>query len=710
MLKKAEKLLQSYFGYDTFRHGQKEIIEKVLNGDDTVGIMPTGGGKSICYQIPALLLNGVTIVVSPLISLMKDQVDALEKIGIPATYINSTITGGEMRDRLEGIIYGKYKLIYIAPERLEAPSFVQLLEQIDISLVAIDEAHCISQWGHDFRPSYLLIKRFIQQVQPKPVVLALTATATPQVKTDICELLDIQAQHTVITGFGRKNLLFQVVKGQDRDAYLLAYIRKNIAQSGIIYAATRKEVERLQKYLQQRGIKAGKYHAGMSENERNQNQEQFLYDDITVMVATSAFGMGINKSNVRYVIHYHIPRNMESYYQEAGRAGRDGEESDCILLFAAQDVHIQTFLIDQSEMEEERKENEYGKLRKMIAYCHTESCFQQYILHYFGEQTSFVCEKCGNCQDDREQIDVTREAQMVFSCLKRMNERFGKTMISMVLTGSANQKIKSFGLDKLSTYGIMKERTQKDVNEFIDFLTAEGYLRPTDGAYPVLMLTNKAVKVLLGEKTVMKKEKLQVKQLVEDHALFDRLRQLRKEIAASEKVPPYIIFSDQTLRDMCTHLPATNSEMLGVKGIGNRKLELYGEAFMEVIRSYKEENGVSTQSSPIEEEFSDTKSKKEKSHHLTYKLLQNGATIAEIAAEREVSDRTIEGHIIKCAEEGLEIDWDQFIPKQYESLIAAAVEEADSERLTPIKELLPAEVEFFMIRAFLQKMKDHAPA
>lgn len=705
MLTKGKEILQTHFGYSQFRVGQEEIIQKVLTGKDTLAIMPTGGGKSICYQVPAMMLPGVTIVISPLISLMKDQVDALEKAGIPSTYINSTVSNEEMNQRLADVYNGEYKLVYIAPERLEVASFRRIMDRIHISCLAIDEAHCISQWGHDFRPSYLQIKNLIHDIQPKPTVLALTATATPQVQQDICALLRIEQENVVMTGFERENLHFQVVKGQDRDRFLLEYIEKNRGQSGIIYAATRKEVDRLYQLLNKRGITAGRYHAGLSEANRNEQQERFLYDDVTVMIATNAFGMGINKSNVRFVIHYHIPRNMESYYQEAGRAGRDGEESDCILLFSPQDTHIQSFLIEQSDMDELRKENEYGKLRKMVAYGHTESCLQQYILHYFGEENPPECGKCGNCIDEREHIDVTRDAQMVFSCIRRMKERFGKTMVAQVLTGSANQKVKNFGFQHLSTYGIMKEKSQKDVNEFIDFLTAEGYLKPTDGTYPILMLTERAGEILKGNELVYQKEKVQISKVVEDNELFERLRQLRRDIAEEEKVPPYIIFSDVTLREMSGQLPLNNEELMQIKGVGDRKLEAYGPQFLEAIQQYCDEKGIErkTFSMPVIEKKVSPQSSKEASHHTTYQLLQGGKEIAEIAAERGLSERTVEGHIIKCDQEGMAISWDQFIPSAFESLIKQAVEQAETTRLTPIKEQLPEEVSFFMIRAYLQK-------
>ncbi|MCJ7841557.1 DNA helicase RecQ [Lederbergia sp. NSJ-179] len=708
MLTKGKQLLQTHFGYEQFRKGQEDIIQKVLAGKDTLAIMPTGGGKSICYQIPAMLLPGVTIVVSPLISLMKDQVDALDKAGIPSTYINSAVPNDEIQQRLADVYNGKYKLVYIAPERLEVASFKRMIERIHISCLAIDEAHCISQWGHDFRPSYLQIKHLINDIQPKPVVLALTATATPQVQQDICKLIHIDNENVVMTGFERENLHFQVVKGQDRDRYVLDYMEKNQGQSGIIYAATRKEVDRLYQLLDRKGVSVGRYHAGLSEKIRNEQQEKFLYDDLTVMVATNAFGMGINKSNVRFVIHYHIPRNMESYYQEAGRAGRDGEESACILLFAPQDTHIQSFLIEQSDMDEQRKENEYGKLRKMVAYGHTESCLQQYILQYFGEKKPPECGKCGNCTDQREQMDVTREAQMVLSCIRRMKERFGKTMVSQVLTGSANQKVKNFGFQNLSTYGIMKDKTQKEVNEFIDFLTAEGYLKPTDGTYPLLMLTEKAGEILKGNEPVFRKEKVQIAQIVEDDELFERLRQLRREIATEEKVPPYIIFSDVTLKEMSGRLPLNEAELMQIKGVGERKLEAYGEKFLVVIQNYSEEKGIErkTFSPSYVIEKTTAQSSKQPSHQITYQLLQEGMEISEIAAERGLSTRTVEGHIVKCDQEGWTVQWDRFLPHECEPLIAKAVKEAETTRLTPIKELLPDDISFFMIRAYLQKHKE----
>ncbi|MCL1631345.1 DNA helicase RecQ [Sporolactobacillus sp. CPB3-1] len=589
MMDAALQALKQYFGYDRFRTGQDQIISRILNGQDTVGIMPTGGGKSLCYQIPALLFPGVTLVISPLISLMKDQVDALKDVGIQATFINSSLTFSETNERLSAAAQGIYKLVYIAPERLEVSGFVRILEHMHVSLVAIDEAHCISQWGHDFRPSYRAIPAMIDRFARRPAVVALTATATPRVTTDIRKLFGIEAEGVVATGFARDNLNFQVVRGQSADVFLLDYLRKNRDQPGIVYAATRKEVDRLYARLTQQGLAVGRYHAGLSEKERAASQEQFLYDDLTVLVATNAFGMGINKSNVRFVIHYNMPRNIEAYYQEAGRAGRDGEKSDCILLFAPQDIRLQKFFIDQSDMDETLKQAEYHKLEQMIGYCHTETCLQAYILRYFGERNPSGCGHCGNCLDTREKTDVTVNAQKVLSCVKRLRERYGKIMVAKVLAGASEQKLRSLHLDRLPTYGIMKEQTQKQIGEFIDFLTAEQYLVQQGGAYPVLALAERSLPVLKGEARVLKKGHIRAERLAVDDALFEVLKQVRKTLAQKEFVPPYIIFSDQSLREMSARLPATDHDFLMIKGVGQQKLEKYGHAFMQAIAGYQAE-------------------------------------------------------------------------------------------------------------------------
>lgn len=579
-------LLKQYFGYDEFRPGQKEIIQKVIDQENVLGIMPTGSGKSICYQLPSLLVDGLTVVVSPLISLMKDQVDAANQLGIPATFINSSLDGYETARRFQEIDRQQYRLLYIAPERFIMPDFIQAMNRWNVCMIAIDEAHCISQWGHDFRPSYLQMAKQLDQLPNQPVIVALTATATIQVAADIKRLLKIPDGNHIQTGFERENLRFQVVKDQKKEQYLVEYLKVNKNQSGIIYAATRKEVDRIYHLLKKFGFSIGRYHGGLKENERTAMQEAFLYDRLQLIVATNAFGMGINKSNVRFVIHYQIPGSLEAYYQEAGRAGRDGLSSEAILLFAPQDIQVQKFFIQQSQREEEQKQKEYEKLKAMTEYAYIESCLQQYILNYFGE-TSSPCNRCGNCLDDREIVEVTTQAQMVLSCLKRMGENYGKQMLMKVLAGSKEQKLRALGFERLSTYGLMKNQSQKETMQLIEYLISNGYLLTVNGEYPILKVTERGIQVLKGQEAVYRKEPKKVQQLSDEETdtLFEVLRELRTDLASEAGVPPYVVFSDSTLKEMSRIRPSSRLEMLQIKGVGQSKLDKYGEAFLSRIKN-----------------------------------------------------------------------------------------------------------------------------
>jgi ATP-dependent DNA helicase RecQ len=728
-LKQAREALKTYFGYETFRRGQEEVIAEILAGRDVLGVMPTGAGKSICYQLPAAILGGVTLVISPLISLMKDQVDALNQMGVAAALINSTLTAGELNERFREIENGRYRIVYVAPERLESGRFAELVERLHVPLVAVDEAHCVSQWGHDFRPSYMAIRSWLERIQPRPVLAAFTATATEKVKQDIVAQLRLRRPFMLTTGYARENLRFSVVQGVDKGRFLLHFLKGQEGNSGIVYAATRKEVEACQRFLQRSGYKAGRYHAGLSDEERARSQELFLYDDIQIMVATNAFGMGIDKSNVRFVVHYSMPRNIESYYQEAGRAGRDGEPSECVLLYAAQDVMTQKFLIGQSEADEARKAQEYGNLQEMIRYCHTTDCLQHYIVRYFGDADERECGQCGNCTDERETTDITVDAQKIFSCIVRMKQRFGLSLTAKVLRGAGDSKIKQFGFDKLPTYGVMRGVKEKDIMMMMNVLVADGFLRISDSQFPTVSLTERAKAVLQGEERVLQRVVLLREKAAGEGdgswnaVLFDQLRGLRKQFSEREKVPPFTIFHDATLRDMSRMFPRSERELLRIKGVGQSKLEKYGEDFLRCIAEFAEANpeamaemeaGVTGREFGVGNEWESglagevrlsvgRSSSERASYLLTLDMFRDGMEVGEIASARRMSKVTIEDHLVRCADEGEDLDWTRVIPDGQESLVLDAIAAAGAEKLRSIKDALPEEIGYFTIKAVLAK-------
>ena len=602
MINKGLEILGKYYGYKSFRKGQDEIIENILNGKDVLAIMPTGGGKSVCYQVPAMILEGITIVISPLISLMKDQVDAMKGMGIDCAYINSSLSTLEFNSVLDGVKQNKYKILYIAPERLDSNEFINVVTQGNISQIAIDEAHCVSQWGHDFRSSYRRIAGFINKLPVRPIVTAFTATATEEVKQDIIRQLALQDPEVFLTGFDRENLSININKTGSKRNYLLKYVEDNKDKSGIIYASTRKEVDAVYEILKDRGYSVGKYHAGLSDEIRKTNQEEFIHDRVSIMVATNAFGMGIDKSNIRYVIHYNMPQNIEGYYQEIGRAGRDGEKSECILLFAPGDIHTHKYLIEIGTENEERKNNQYRKLQQMVDLVYSNGCLRNYILAYFGDERTKPCENCSNCLNEGEVIDKTLDAQKVLSCIYRMKRSFGATMVIDVLRGSMNKKVTQFKFHELSTHGIMKDYSTEELKEFINTLISHGYVDSVEGTYPVLRLNNRSMKVLKSEETVQFKE-FKIERAINDvNGLFDILRELRFEISKESGIPPYMIFGDGTLREMSIKFPISKSEMLDISGVGETKYEKYGDRFSEVIKNYVEENKISVKKEFVEVE------------------------------------------------------------------------------------------------------------
>lgn len=597
-----ESVLKEYFGYSVFRNGQEKVVDNILSGRDLLCVMPTGAGKSVCYQIPALMFDGVTVVVSPLISLMKDQVSALKQNGVAGAYLNSSLTFNQYLKALHNVSLGVYKIIYVAPERLDSDDFLKAISGIKISLIAVDEAHCISQWGQNFRPSYLRITDFIDRLGYRPTVAAFTATATEKVKDDILNLLKLNNPFQITTGFDRPNLKFGIIRPNSKIEELKKILEKHKNECGIVYCSTRKAVEDVCDKLNAAGFSAAMYHAGLDDDIRKQNQDDFVNDRVNVMVATNAFGMGIDKSNVSFVIHYNMPKDLESYYQEAGRAGRDGSPAECILLYNAKDVHTIRFLIENSEQNSELTEEEleairkreYEKLKLMTFYCTTDECLRHYILSYFGETSPNYCGNCSNCIGNFTETDITVDAQKILSCIRRSGEKFGKKTVCDILKGSRSEKLKRLGLDRQSTYGLMREYKEWQIREIVDFLETNGYIFSTDGDYPIICTTSKADGILFGnEKLSMKQRKVKKEKtysgnknyndLPINQELLDELKALRRKIANSKGVPAFVIFSDATLIDMCKRHPKTEKEFMEVSGVGRTKLEQYGEKFLEVL-------------------------------------------------------------------------------------------------------------------------------
>ena len=605
--KTPKEALKAVFGYDSFRPGQEAVINAILEGRDILAVMPTGAGKSLCYQVPAMLLSGITLVISPLISLMQDQVKALNEAGVDAAFINSSLSEKELNDTFKNSYKGHYKIIYVAPERLMSEGFISFAKSVEISMVTVDEAHCISQWGQDFRPSYMDIAEFINILDKRPIISAFTATATQNVREDIICSLGLNNPYFLVTGFDRENLFFQIDKPQNKERFILDFIERHRGESGIIYCATRKNVDSLYTLLRKQHISVGKYHAGMSIEERKQMQDDFVFDYTSIVIATNAFGMGIDKSNVRFVIHYNMPSSMENYYQEAGRAGRDGLNSECILLFSPQDIIINRFLLEHKDFSDidptdamTIRERDVKRLQIMEGYCYTTECLRNYILKYFGEDPKRPCDDCGNCLHQFETLDMTDEAKKIINCIYESRGRYGKNIIMDTVLGAKTARLEEIGASKYKSYGVLESSNKTLLRRLIEELLLEGYIQT--GEYQVLKLGDISKLKLKDTKVLVKitdedkatNRKLKPKKNIKGmdsltssgFKLFDKLKELRLEIAREEKMPPYIVFNDKTLIDMCAKMPITKSDMLNVSGVGENKYGKYGERFIAVIKEY----------------------------------------------------------------------------------------------------------------------------